>query len=530
MPHLIEIGRGPDGPVNMDVHLMLRQGLYVQANSGGGKSWLLRRLAEQLCPIVPTFVVDVEGEFSSLRERFPFFLVAKEGGDALADSRTAGALARKLLELRASAVFDIFGLDLEERHAWMKGFLHGLDQAPRDVWGDTAILIDEAHVFAPEKGKGESIALGGMAALATRGRKRGFGPVDATQRGAKFNKDVQSELKNAAVGLNTWEIDRERAREALGVGRRERDEYDKALRSMEAGEFFLVGRAFGTFDPVRVKVGPVHSTHPEPGQTKHLAAPPPPAKIRAMLAKLADLPKEEAAGAPAASGEVTALRAEVARLRGELAGVSDGGAAAERDRLRDQLRDIQVARQADAAALDAYADRERMLSKTLGVLESAFEAWTGREVNLSRHFPIEHERPLVDAGEPPWDGVQRPAPETVTYHRQPDGSTTREISTPPRTFFLNETHEHPRPAPRPRANPRPTATTPTLSRPRRLVASGGGATTSTGRRRTRSVRTTGRSTFARDAASRARATRRWGACTAVPAAPSGFGDCRGASP
>src|SRR6185312_10095092 len=182
-------------------------------------------------------------------------------------------------------------LDIPDRHAWVRGFLHGIDTAPRDLWGDTAILIDEAHVFAPERGKGESVALGGMSALASRGRKRGFGPVDATQRIGKFHKDVAAELKCAAIGLTWLDIDRDRAIDTLGVGRKEREDFDRQLRHLEPGEFFVIGRAFGTIEPVKVKVGPVESTHPEPGSAKQMAAPPPPAKIRAILAKLGDLPK-----------------------------------------------------------------------------------------------------------------------------------------------------------------------------------------------------------------------------------------------
>lgn len=315
MARLIEIGVGADGPVMLDVDIMLRSGLLVQANSGGGKSWVLRLLAEKLCAHVPVFMVDVEGEFASLREKFPFFLVAKHGGDTAADPRSAALVTRKLLELRVSAVFDLFELDIPQRHAWMSGFLGAMDQAPRDLWGDVAVLIDEAHVFAPERGKGESTALSGMSALATRGRKRGWGPIDATQRMGKFNKDVAAELKNAMIGWTWMDIDRDRAIETLGVGRKNRADYDKQLRSMTPGEFFVVGRAFGTFEPVKIKVGRVQSTHPEPGSAKQSAVPPPPSTIRALLAKLGDLPKEAAKKLETE----TELRARIAELEMRLA-------------------------------------------------------------------------------------------------------------------------------------------------------------------------------------------------------------------
>lgn len=35
--------------------------MLVQANSGGGKSWLLRRLCEQSAPHIPFIVLDYEG-------------------------------------------------------------------------------------------------------------------------------------------------------------------------------------------------------------------------------------------------------------------------------------------------------------------------------------------------------------------------------------------------------------------------------------------------------------------------------------
>jgi DNA helicase HerA-like ATPase len=60
----------PDGIVDLDRLLDTR--LLVQANSGAGKSWGLRRILEQTHGAVQQFVIDPEGEFPTLREKFDY--------------------------------------------------------------------------------------------------------------------------------------------------------------------------------------------------------------------------------------------------------------------------------------------------------------------------------------------------------------------------------------------------------------------------------------------------------------------------
>src|SRR6266550_8300047 len=96
--------------VRCDLQVLTDTRLLVQANSGGGKSWCLRRLLEQTHGAVQQIVLDPEGEFSTLRERFDYIYAAKHGGDTAADPRSAKLLAERLLELRVSAVLDIYEL------------------------------------------------------------------------------------------------------------------------------------------------------------------------------------------------------------------------------------------------------------------------------------------------------------------------------------------------------------------------------------------------------------------------------------
>lgn len=118
----IDIGTSGLRSVWLDVNTLLRTRMLVQANSGKGKSWLLRRIAEQLFAKVQVLIIDPEGEFATLREKFGYVLVGK-GGETPADPRSAALVAHKLLELRASAVCDLYEMKPFARHEWVQKFL-----------------------------------------------------------------------------------------------------------------------------------------------------------------------------------------------------------------------------------------------------------------------------------------------------------------------------------------------------------------------------------------------------------------------
>jgi len=206
MNRVVELGRFHDGrSFSGDLDVVLRSNVLVQANSGGGKSWLLRRMIEQVFGKVPQIIIDPEGEFSTLRAKFDFVLVGK-GGDTPADLRSAVLLEHKLLELGASAVVYLYEMSKVQRPLWVAAFVQALVDAPKRLWRDLLVYVDEAHELAPELGhgaresSGEKICRHALIDLAAKGRKRGYGVVAATQRLGKLSKDFAAELKNVLVG------------------------------------------------------------------------------------------------------------------------------------------------------------------------------------------------------------------------------------------------------------------------------------------------------------------------------------------
>lgn len=322
----IVVGKAGKRKVSVNIPLLLKTRALVQAGSGGGKSYFLRLLAESLFGKVQTLIIDREGEFASLREKYAY-LLAGEGGDTPTDVRSARLLAERLLELRVSAVCDLyesFRRNPRQRQAWVRAFLEGIMDAPKKFWRPLVVIVDEAHLFAPEvlpkaANQTEREIISGckdaMVALATAGRKRGFCSIWATQRLAKLDKDASAELLNRFIGHTVEDVDVDRAVELMSVSKGERAEFKKTLKDLDPGNFFGFGRAFSK-DRILFKVGSVRTMHPESGSTKYTLAPPPaPEKVRALLPRLKDLPKEVDAKVKTEA----ALRAEVRALKAELA-------------------------------------------------------------------------------------------------------------------------------------------------------------------------------------------------------------------
>lgn len=270
----------------VDLSRLLETRLLIQANSGGGKSHALRRLLEQTAPHVQQLVIDPEGEFATLREKFDYVIAAPHDGDAIASPQTAALLARRLLEAGVSAVLDIYDLKAHERHLFVRRFLDALVNAPRALWHPVLVVLDEAHVFCPQTGSSE--AASAVIDVATRGRKRGLCLVAATQRLSKLHKDCAAELLNKLIGRTGLDVDVQRAGDELGMTKRDAL---AALRDLEPGEFYGFGPALSR-GVEKFRVGEVVTTHPKSGERLMQAPPVASERVRAQLAKLADLQKE----------------------------------------------------------------------------------------------------------------------------------------------------------------------------------------------------------------------------------------------
>ena len=130
MSFAIDLGLAGTEPASLDLVELLATRLLVQGNSGSGKSHLLRRLLEQSAGLVQQAVIDPEGDFVSLAERYGHVVVEADGDE--------GALARiaaRVREHRVSVVLSLEALDAEGQMRAAAAFLNGLFEADRSRCG-----------------------------------------------------------------------------------------------------------------------------------------------------------------------------------------------------------------------------------------------------------------------------------------------------------------------------------------------------------------------------------------------------------
>ena len=323
------------GPAMLDLEELLATRLLVQGNSGSGKSHLLRRLLEQSVPHVQQVVVDPEGDFVGLAERFGHVVV--DGDRSVAELETIAARVR---QHRISTVLTLETLDAEMQMRAAAAFLNALFDADRDHWFPALVIVDEAQLFAPAVSgdvseEARKLSLGAMTNLMCRGRKRGLAGVIATQRLAKLAKNVAAEATNFLMGRTFLDIDMARAADLLGLERRQAE----VFRELQRGHFVALGPALSR-RPLPIRVGGVE-TAPR-GGTPKLTPLPEPAGADARDLILAPVPvgparataAERRAAAPPAPS-VNQLLEEIVRNRPAAAPADDAPAlpTAERERV-----------------------------------------------------------------------------------------------------------------------------------------------------------------------------------------------------
>src|SRR5262244_2042559 len=253
----IEIGRTATGdPAAMDLEELLATRLLVQGNSGSGKSHLLRRLLEQSAPWVQQAIIDPEGDFVTLADRFGH-LVIDAADHTERGLQVAGERARIH---RVSTVLNLEGLDAENQMRRAAAFLGGLFEAARDHWYPMLVVVDEAQLFAPAvagevSDEARKLSLGAMTNLMCRGRKRGLAGVIATQRLAKLAKNVAAEASNFLMGRTFLDIDMARAADLLGMDRRQAEMF----RDLARGDFVALGPALSR-RPLPIVIGNVETS------------------------------------------------------------------------------------------------------------------------------------------------------------------------------------------------------------------------------------------------------------------------------
>jgi len=225
------IGNDGDRDVAVDAQELVTGRTCIIAQSGAGKSWGIAVICEQLLQARIGFcLVDTEGEYSSLAERFSIIRIGSgEGCDVDLERANLRDVMQQAICSRTAVIFDVSESDMRENVARLAEVLYDLESTLKKPF---LLILEEADKFIPQSGE----AISKIEEISRRGRKRGLGLLVATQRPSLVTKNVLSQCNNQIIGKLSIENDL-KAVSLFFSSHREVAE----LAELEPGEFFVMG-------------------------------------------------------------------------------------------------------------------------------------------------------------------------------------------------------------------------------------------------------------------------------------------------
>lgn len=193
--------------LSLDLEEIIGQCIGILGIRGSGKSNTAGVIFEELLRNnYPLSIVDIDGEYFGLKERYEVLVVGHgEGVEIEVDADCAEEIAQISMEKNIPVVLDLSGFLSEERTEFLNEYLTALWDLAGKLRRPYIVGIEEAHEFIPQGVKTELKEL--IARLALRGRKRGLGTIIISQRSAKVEKDVLSQAGMLLLHRVVHEVD-----------------------------------------------------------------------------------------------------------------------------------------------------------------------------------------------------------------------------------------------------------------------------------------------------------------------------------
>jgi len=282
-------------PFKIDANEIIMGRTFLASITRYGKSWTNRRLIEQLVGKAGIVIVDPEGEYGSLREKFPFLIIGK---DVPLELETAEFMAETVLKENLSVIIDLSLTDEDASKEYVSAFVKRFMFLETKLRKPYLFVLEEADEYCPERGVAKATSLNAIKNLAKKGGKRGVGLIVTTHRPAFVSKMVLSQCTTLKViGRIEWDSDLDVIKEFLQISptiiRRPKkngkpvDDGLPHIDSLSPGEFYFTGSAVE--EEGFVKVGSVATTHL--GATPELM-PAAPKELKGVIDRLSrELPK-----------------------------------------------------------------------------------------------------------------------------------------------------------------------------------------------------------------------------------------------
>ncbi len=223
--------------LDFDLEKLIGQCIAVLGIRGSGKSNTAGVIFEELLnQQYPMSIVDIEGEYFGLKEKYEVLVVGTgDGVEIEINPDCAAEIAEVSMQQNVPVVLDLSGFLSDERTELLKEYLGALWNLAGKLRRPYIIGIEEAHEFIPQGVKTELKEL--IARIALRGRKRGLGAIVVSQRSAKVDKDVLSQAGILLLHRVVHEVDMRVYGELLPW---RKSEVKEIIGSLETGHCIFV--------------------------------------------------------------------------------------------------------------------------------------------------------------------------------------------------------------------------------------------------------------------------------------------------
>lgn len=367
------------------------QTIGIVAKKRSGKSYLARRLAEQLHKAgQQVVIVDPKGDWWGILSAadgkgpgLPIVIIGGERGHVPLESSGGEVVAKLVVEERVSALLDLSLLRKHEVATFMAVFLEQLYRlkAHERFRTPVMLLVDEADAIAPQKPMpNEARMLGAAEDIVRRGGQRGIGCAMITQRTAVLNKNILTQCQ-VLIALRTISPQDLAAMNAWIDVHGEPEQRKTLMASLPA---LPVGDAWVWSPGWPTDRGIFQRIHTLPIETFDSGATPKPGQKRVEPKRMADVDLEAVRTQMAATIERAKaddpkeLRAQVAALKKQLASVGKGAAPApqaDHERLRARVAELEQNLKTTEAA------RAR-LQKAGDLLVTSIQGWMDKARQL----------------------------------------------------------------------------------------------------------------------------------------------------
>lgn len=191
------IGFQNGNPIQFNPEDIITKRLFALSMTGAGKSYLNAIFLEGFCKArFPFIVVDPEGEYWTLKIKFPDVIVAGgEHADIPIDLTLARDLANMAVKEKLELVLDISDLRRSEQERFLADFLEEFFLIETKEHIPFWVSFEEADKWMPQTG--DPVCKEPSLDIMQRGRKRGIGASIQSQRPAIVSKTAlgQCDLK-----------------------------------------------------------------------------------------------------------------------------------------------------------------------------------------------------------------------------------------------------------------------------------------------------------------------------------------------